>query len=129
MKLGIQWIILPTKNYTASRAFYTEKLGFTIDREVATDEFCQFNLGTCYLAIFNHANLSKLLGAAHGGNAGGAVYSFPESTDIDADYTELVNKGVQFFMPPTTQAWGQRTAYFTDPDGHIWELQQWVKSE
>jgi len=26
-----------------------------------------------------------------------------------------------------TQAWGQRTAYFGDPDGHLWEIQEWIK--
>ncbi len=36
-------------------------------------------------------------------------------------------KKMRLIKPPMTQPWGQRTAYSTDPDGHIWELQQWVK--
>lgn len=127
MQSGIQWIILATKDYTHSRDFYAHKLGFVIDREVASDEFCQFKLGSCFLAIFSYANMEKLLGEGRITAAGGAVYSFPESSDIDADYQLLHDKGVEFFKPPTTQAWGQRTAYFTDPDGHIWELQQWIQ--
>ena len=33
---------------------------------------------------------------------------------------------IAFIKEPITHSWGQRTAYFTDPDGHIWEIQQWL---
>ena len=44
--------------------------------------------------------------------------------DIDATYNELTAKGLNFIKPPKDQAWGRRTAYFADPEGHLWELYQ-----
>lgn len=45
------------------------------------------------------------------------------STDIRESFvTELKSKGVTFFVDTKTTAWGQRVAYFKDPDGNIWEL-------
>jgi len=47
-----------------------------------------------------------------------------EAKDIDATYKELTAKGLTFTKPPKSQAWGRRTAYFADPEGHLWELYQ-----
>lgn len=126
MKRGIEWVVLVTDDYARSYAFYKNTLGFNIEREVEDEQFCQFALLNCFLAIYGRDEFSKLLGEGILGNPGGAVYSFPESRDIDEDYKELKDKGVEFLKEPETQPWGQRTAYFRDPDGHIWELQQWT---
>lgn len=128
VKAAVSWIILVTDQYNKSRDFYTQTLGFSLEREVATEEFCQFKLENCYLAVYGRAYFEKLFPAGTLKQSGGAVYSFPDSTDIDADYLALKNKGVAFIKEPTTQPWGQRTAYFTDPDGHLWELQQWINT-
>lgn len=126
MNKGIQWVLLITDNYVQSLAFYRDILGFTVEREVPAEEFCQFALDNCYLAIYGRTFLTSLLDSTYVRQAGGAIYSFPESKDIDADVALLKQKGVVFIKEPETQKWGQRTAYFTDPDGHIWELQQWL---
>ena len=44
--------------------------------------------------------------------------------DVDAAYEELKAKGVTFLRPPTNQPWGLRTAYFADPEGNLWEINQ-----
>jgi lactoylglutathione lyase len=44
--------------------------------------------------------------------------------DVDAAYETLKAKGVTFLRPPTDQSWGLRTAYFADPEGNIWEINQ-----
>lgn len=127
MNIDVTWVILITDMYLESKAFYANILGLPISREVQADAFCQFTLPNCTLALYGRSQVNRLLGAEYVNKGGGAIYTFPESTNIDADYRELVNKGVVFIIEPTTQSWGQRTAYFTDPDGHIWELQQWMK--
>jgi len=70
--------------------------------------------------------MEKLIGKEHIKTSGGAIYTFGESEDIDKQFQDLKEKGATFIKDPTTQSWGQRTAYFTDPDGHIWEIQQWI---
>ena len=39
--------------------------------------------------------------------------------DIDAVAAELRLNGVEQVVPPTDQAWGERLAYFRDPDGNL----------
>jgi catechol 2,3-dioxygenase-like lactoylglutathione lyase family enzyme len=44
--------------------------------------------------------------------------------DVDAACAELANRGVELLNGPVDRLWGLRTASFTDPAGHIWELAQ-----
>jgi lactoylglutathione lyase len=44
--------------------------------------------------------------------------------DADAVSTELATHGVELLNGPMNREWGVRTASFTDPDGHIWEIAQ-----
>ena len=48
--------------------------------------------------------------------------------DVDAAYEVLKAKGVTFLRPPTDQPWGLRTAYFADPEGNLWEINQPIGS-
>lgn len=42
--------------------------------------------------------------------------------DTDAVCAELASRGVELLNGPTNRDWGVRTAAFTDPDGHVWEV-------
>lgn len=42
--------------------------------------------------------------------------------DADAVCAELASRGVSLLNGPMDREWGMRTAAFTDPDGHIWEV-------
>jgi lactoylglutathione lyase len=44
--------------------------------------------------------------------------------DADAVCAELDTRGVELLNGPMNREWGMRTASFTDPDGHIWEIAQ-----
>ncbi|MFY9580116.1 MAG: VOC family protein [Gaiellaceae bacterium] len=44
--------------------------------------------------------------------------------DADAICAELATRGVELLNGPMNREWGMRTASFTDPDGHIWEIAQ-----
>jgi catechol 2,3-dioxygenase-like lactoylglutathione lyase family enzyme len=44
--------------------------------------------------------------------------------DVDAACAELAARGVELLNGPMDRPWGIRTASFTDPGGHIWELAQ-----
>jgi lactoylglutathione lyase len=44
--------------------------------------------------------------------------------DADAVSAELATHGVELLNGPMNREWGMRTASFTDPDGHIWEIAQ-----
>jgi len=44
--------------------------------------------------------------------------------DADAACADLSKHGVELLNGPVNREWGMRTASFTDPDGHIWEIAQ-----
>ena len=44
--------------------------------------------------------------------------------DADAACADLAKHGVELLNGPVNREWGMRTASFTDPDGHIWEIAQ-----
>ena len=39
--------------------------------------------------------------------------------DVDAAAAELRESGFEHVRPPTDEPWGERMAYFRDPDGHL----------
>ena len=44
--------------------------------------------------------------------------------DVDAVCSELAQHGVVLFNEPVDRPWGVRTANFTDPASHIWQITQ-----
>jgi catechol 2,3-dioxygenase-like lactoylglutathione lyase family enzyme len=42
--------------------------------------------------------------------------------DVDAVHALLRGRGIGFLNGPMDRPWGVRTAAFTDPDGHTWEI-------
>ena len=44
--------------------------------------------------------------------------------DVDAACAELARHGVTLLNGPQDRPWGVRTASFSDPAGHIWEVSQ-----
>jgi len=44
--------------------------------------------------------------------------------DADAVSAELATRGVDLLNGPMNRDWGMRTAAFSDPDGHVWEIAQ-----
>jgi catechol 2,3-dioxygenase-like lactoylglutathione lyase family enzyme len=42
--------------------------------------------------------------------------------DTDAACEELRRRGVELLNGPIDREWGMRTAAFSDPDGHVWEV-------
>ncbi|MBQ6716323.1 MAG: VOC family protein, partial [Clostridia bacterium] len=46
---------------------------------------------------------------------------------VDQVYDDVVAKGAQPVMEPTTEPWGQRTCYIADPEGNLIEIGSWNK--
>ena len=63
-------------------------------------------------------------GAVAGREAGSRFQLTIWVEDADAVSAELERRGVELLNGPMDRDWGVRTASFTDPDGHIWEIAQ-----
>ena len=115
--------LLMVRDFEASVKFYRDVLEFKVgDTDTG---FMTFDIGDQTLAILDLSLAAKMISEE-------AVQPekefIPRSLfaifldDADAAYEALKARSVHFIKPPTTQPWGQRTAYFTDPDGNIWEI-------
>ena len=125
----IQWIIIIANDVTKLKEFYTEKLGFKIVREVPEDGFVQMQVGHQFFALFDKDEVKKVLGdelVTDDFKKAKTIYSFNEPTNFDEQYDQLKTSGVEFIKEPKVQPWGQKTAYFKDPEGNIWEIQKWM---
>ena len=48
--------------------------------------------------------------------------------DVDSEIARLDDFGIKLLNGPIDRPWGVRTALFSDPDGHLWELAQQLVS-
>jgi lactoylglutathione lyase len=44
--------------------------------------------------------------------------------DVDTAYERMRGVGAEVVQPPADQEWGERMAYFRDPDGHLLHVTQ-----
>ena len=54
-------------------------------------------------------------------------FDVPTFADVDKEYNRAVSMGAKPIMEPTTEPWGQRTCYITDPEGNLIEISSFVK--
>jgi catechol 2,3-dioxygenase-like lactoylglutathione lyase family enzyme len=55
-------------------------------------------------------------------DAGSRVQLTINVESCDATVADLTARGATFLNGPIDRPWGQRTAAFADPDGHVWEI-------
>lgn len=117
-------IILFVADVQRSRVFYHEVLG--LDVEFEDDESVGFKIeGLAFIVLQVDRARVQLQGEPTATPAAGATAFLTTFTgDVDALHAGLVERGVPFFQRPADQRWGMRTAYFKDPDGHVWEIAQ-----
>ena len=108
-------------------AFYGETLGFALKRrDIGFAEFRTEGVG---LALWEVSDVTAALALAEAPRQGitAMVAVRVETADaVDTLHDELAAKGVTIVQAPTTHAWNARTAYFSDPDGNLWEIYAWV---
>ena len=106
-------------------AFYRDTLGLRVTE--STPELASFHMENVYFLLLQTSTAARMISeeplalSIAGGPRG---YLAAGVEDIDAAYETLRAKGVTFLRPPTDQPWGLRTAYFADPEGNLWEINQ-----
>ena len=118
------YVVLIVEDLDRSLAFYVERLGLTLNHR--SGPYAQLATGRTRLSLYQRAAMAATLGVslrAPDANAPGFEIGF-KVANVDVSYVELVGRGAEAAVPPTTRPWGQRTAYLRDPDGHLIELAQ-----
>jgi len=88
------------------------------------DAAAVFNFGNTIINLLNTTAAPELIEPAvvASREAGSRLQFTIELDDVDAMCAELTTRGVELLNGPMGRPWGVRTASFTDPGGHIWEI-------
>ncbi len=113
------------KDMATCKTFYRDTLGLEVTEH--DSEHISVHMGNVYFLLLQVGAAAHMVGASAlelnmEGGPRGLLAARVE--DVDAAYETLKAKGVAVLRPPTDQPWGLRTAYFADPEGHLWEIHQ-----
>ncbi|MBA3735735.1 MAG: VOC family protein [Actinobacteria bacterium] len=117
-------ITLFVEDLEGSKAFYQEVFAVPVIFEDESSAAFKFENTIVNLLIVSEARELIAPGAVASRDAGSHVQFTIWVNDADAVCAELDTRGVKLLNGPIDREWGMRTATFTDPSGHIWEIAQ-----
>tara|TARA_R110002110_G_scaffold64680_24_gene178865 strand:- start:216 stop:644 length:429 start_codon:yes stop_codon:yes gene_type:complete len=123
MQPRISMITLGVKDLEKSIAFYGKGLGFPQLESPPTVAF--FTLNGTWLGLYGHDDLAKDASVtAEGSGFRGVALAYNVASEVlvDAAIEEAVAAGANLIKQPEKVFWGGYSGYFSDPDGHLWEV-------
>ena len=125
MKQKIAHVALLVDEYDEAISFYTQKLNFTLVEDTKLGEGKRWVLiappgsTECCLLLAKAANEEQQTRV--GNQAGGRVFLFLNTDNIERDYQNLINQGVTIAREPVKQPYGT-VAVFADLYGNLYDL-------
>ena len=106
--------------------FYRDVLGFEIKENEDTDNVYLIKDGTLFL-LYGQKDFEKITSRKYeylkGLNGHFEIAMYVDTFDeVDQEYQKAVSKGAVSVLEPTTEPWGQRTCYISDPEGNLIEI-------
>ncbi|HAZ29444.1 TPA: hypothetical protein DCY43_01660 [candidate division WWE3 bacterium] len=114
-------VCLLVKDFDTSFVFYKNKLGLELKSK--DKGFANFKLEGPELAIFQKDAATAMFPKKYMGNGGGVSLAF-QTANLESTCKKLNEAGVDIFEGPKQTPWGQKVAYFKDPDDNIWEVSE-----
>jgi catechol 2,3-dioxygenase-like lactoylglutathione lyase family enzyme len=119
---GIAAITLFVEDLDEAKRFYQDVFGLVVVFEDANSAVFRFGETLVNLLTITAAP-GLIAPAAVASPDDGSRFQFTIAVDdVDATCEELARRGVRLLNGPMDRPWGVRTASFTDPGGHIWEI-------
>src|SRR3989338_2111119 len=112
-------VCILANDFDKSLDFYQNKLGLKIKSQ--DGKFADFQIEGTSLAIFQKDQATAMFPSHFMKSGGGTVLGF-QVNNIKKACKQLKLKGIAIFEGPKTTPWGQKVAYFQDPDENIWEI-------
>lgn len=123
MEPRLSFVTLGVADVSRSRAFY-ERLGFSASK--ASNEAVTFlDASGVVLALFGRQALAEDAGVPNAPAAFSGValaHNVRQEPDVDAVLAEAASVGGRIVKPAQRAPWGGWSGYFSDPDGHLWEV-------
>jgi catechol 2,3-dioxygenase-like lactoylglutathione lyase family enzyme len=121
---SIDAITLFVEDLEQSKVFYQDVFGLSVFFEDANSAVFKFENTLINLLKVSAAQDLIEPGVVASPRAGSRFQFTIPVDDVDAACAELRARGVELLNGPMNRPWGIRTASFTDPGGHIWEIAQ-----
>lgn len=124
MPAAISCVTIPVDDLQKSLAFYRDGLGLT--PEETDEDNAVFDLDGVYLTLLDRSGFNAYvepigLRSAARGNAGMIISYFADSKgEVDAFLAKAQKAGAR--VSPAAEDDEGYSGYFTDPDGHAWEV-------
>ena len=115
-------ITLGVADLAAASAFYA-RLGW--QPQSGTEGVAFYQMHGAVLALFGRAGLAAdqgRPGAALGTGAMTLAQNFTTEAEVDAAFTSALSAGATALKTPEKVFWGGYSGYWSDPDGHVWEV-------
>ena len=119
---GIGAITLFVEDLDAAKRFYGEVFGLPVAFE--DDHSAVYDFGNTIINLLRASAAPELIEpVAVASREAGSRFQFTlDVDDVDEMCTELTRRGVELLNDPMDRPWGVRTASFSDPGGHMWEI-------
>ena len=121
----INMIAIVTSQLSEMRDFYHLILGFKIDLEM--EQYIEFqNEGVRFALTTNKVMKDATDHNSYDEESRGQSlelgFKVTTPEEVDLTYRTLIEKGAFGIKEPYNMPWGQRAAFFADPDGNIHEV-------
>lgn len=123
MKPRISMITLGVRDIERSIRFYEEGLG--LPRMESPPEVAFFTLNGSWLALYGREALAEDAGVPCddvGFSGFSIAHNVESEAEVDALLAQAVDAGATLVKPAQKVFWGGYSCYFSDPDGHLWEV-------
>jgi uncharacterized protein len=124
MKPRITLVTLGVSDVAASRAFY-QRLGFELS-SAGNESVAFFDANGVVLALFGHDALAEDAHLPHHPapefRGTSLAWNLGSEAETDAAMAHAVACGATLVKAPQKVFWGGYSGYFSDPDGHLWEV-------
>ncbi|HAX25245.1 MAG TPA: glyoxalase [Chloroflexi bacterium] len=124
MDQRISLITLGVDDLARARRFYEEGLGWTPHRKSEGD-IVFYQLPGIALALYPRAALlddATLPSDTPRGAVLSIAINARSKEEVDAIFAEVAAADARIVKPPEDVFWGGYSGYFSDPDGHLWEV-------
>lgn len=124
MNTNVSSILLGVRDMDRSKQFYTEGLGWKVQRDFGISAFFESHDGVL-IGLYGRDGLAADVGASPDGSGFGGIvldYVVRSEARIDEIIAEAEKAGATILKPAGPLEWGGYGGSFADPDGHIWRL-------
>lgn len=124
MEQRMSLITLGVADLQRAVAFYRTAVGWEPEQSPPGVVF--FDLNGVVFALWPHDELAKDIGMTAGGVPAYRGYALAHNVrseaEVDAIFERLKQNGATILKQPQKAFWGGYSGYFSDPDGHVWEI-------